>query len=530
MVRLLIIILCIAVYTPNVAAQTDSVKMFTDQNPLVFEDSGNLWPYAFLNDKGEPEGYCVDLIRIIMRELDIPYVIRLKTHQEALEDLKTGKADLTLGMSDIYDIKYGHFGQSSITLLTQSVVTPKDKPLTIKKFRDLKTQQVIVSDSSLAHHLMVDYGWSDNAIASNDIKKAIMEVNENKKGQIVWNSLSLKWLINYYHLDNVTLTPVNMPHGEVKFMATDSTLLQLVDKTYYNLCANNRLKPLEEKWFYPDYKSNEKPSWLWFLAGAALTVLLITIGFFIRELLLNRRSTNTYHEMAHQLARLAHYNKVRFWTYDVSEQKFEWHDENGMGVRTYTTEEFAKRYSKEDFALLKDALERIGSQHKDAKGHEEVEDTLELTAKDAEYGDSELHGFVVHLSVLSRDTHGKPIVIIGTKKDVTKERQLKQINTERSLRYLSLFYNNETGIINFDKDGYMQNANPKSSELLQFDIDKAVKNHVHINTLFNIDFTDLADADGKEGKLTIGNKDVNYSIKAVYNEKKTLIGIFVFCV
>ena len=530
MVRLLIIVLCFMVYAPNASAQTDSTKVFTEQNPLVFESSSTLWPYSFLNDNNEPEGYCIDLIKVIMRELNIPCVIKLKPHQEALNNLKAGEADLTLGLNNIYDIKYGYFGKSSVTLLTQSVATPKGEPLAIKSFRDLKTQTVIVSDSSLCHHLMVDYGWSANAIASDDIRKTIQEVNDKKNGQIVWNTLSLQWLVNHYHLDNLTVTPVNMPHGEVRFLATDSTLLGLIDKTYLNLCANDMLEPLEEKWFYPHHEPSETSSWHWFLAGAALLLLIITIIFFVREILQNRRSATNYHQMTQQLANLAHYNKVRIWTYDIREQKFEWHDESGMAVKTYTIEEFAMRYSKADFALLEDALERIGCQHKDAKGHEIIEDTLELKAKDEEYGDSEPHGFVVHLSVLSRDDQGKPMVIIGTKKDVTKERQLKQVNAERSLRYLSVFYNNETGIIYFDKDGYMQNANPKSGELLQIDIDKAVKNHVHLNTLFHTGITDMANADGKDDTLTFGDNELSYHMKAVFNDDQKIIGLFVFCV
>lgn len=530
MIRLLTIALFLALSTPRATAQNDSIRVFTEEHPLVFEDSKNLWPYSFLNEAGEPEGYCIDLVKIIMRELGIPYVIKLKSHQESLDDLKAGKADLVMGLSDIYDIHYGHFSQSTVTLLTQSVVTPKSKDIDVKSFRDLKSQKVIVSDSSLCHHLMVDYGWSDHAITSNDISQSIREVNDQQEWQIVWNTLSLKWLINHYQLDDVELTPVDMPHGEVKFLSRDATLIERIDKTYFDLCAANKLVPLEQKWFYPDLQDNSHHTWLWILAVASLLILILTITYFVRELLVNRRSSTTYHQMAHQLAKMAQYNKVRFWTYDILEQKFEWHDENGLAIRTYTSEEFAQRYSKKDFELLQDALERIATQHKDAKGHEEVEETLELTAKDAEFGDREQHGFVVHLSVLSRDAHGKPLVIIGTKKDVTQELQLKQLNTERSLRYLSIFYNNESGIISFDQNGAMQDANPKSSELLQFDIDEAVAQHEHLNTILHTDFTDMTEVDGQEGLITICDHDVNYHIKAVHNDKHQLIGLFVFCV
>lgn len=528
--KLLISFICLTLLTDTISAQTDSAKVYTKENPLVIEDSESIWPYSFLNEKGEPEGYCVDLIKIMMRELNIPYVIRLKSHQETLEDLKAGKAGLVLGLGDVYEEHYGHYGKTTITLLTQSVATPKGQSVAIKTFRDLKDNQVIVKDSGLCHHLMIDYGWGHNAIVSHDIVKAIRELNDKGKGQMVWNTLTLQWLINHYHLNNLSLTPVNMPHGETKFLSNDLKLLEQIDNTYSHICEANEQKLLEKKWFYPDHENAKTHHWIWILTAVALLLLMAAIVFMVRELRQNRRSTKRYHQLAHQLAQVAEHDKVRFWTYDVNEQKFAWHNEYGMVVNTYTPEEFAKRYSKEDFALLKEELDRLITPHIDAKGHEETEETLELKAKDVELGDAELHGFVLHLSVLSRDLHGKPTVIIGAKKDVTKERRLKELNTERSLRYLSLFYNNESGVLYFDKDGYLVDANSKASELMMFDVDEMIKLHAHFSNLLHTDITNLEEADGNNGKLTVGSNEVNYHIKVIRNDENEIIGIFVFCI
>ena len=87
-------------------AQTDGVttpqprhRQYTKEQPLVYEDVWDLWPYSFLNDNGEPEGYNIDLIRLMMQRLDIPYIIKLKSAEETFNDLKSGKSDLTLGLA-----------------------------------------------------------------------------------------------------------------------------------------------------------------------------------------------------------------------------------------------------------------------------------------------------------------------------------------------------------------------------------------------------------------------------------------------
>ena len=52
-------------------------KDFSMDNPVVYEDAWDLWPYTFLED-GEPTGYNVELIKMIFEELGWPYEIKLK--------------------------------------------------------------------------------------------------------------------------------------------------------------------------------------------------------------------------------------------------------------------------------------------------------------------------------------------------------------------------------------------------------------------------------------------------------------------
>ena len=528
--RFWIIILCFTLLTANVSAQSDSVLIYSAERPLVFEDSESIWPYSYLNDNGEPEGYCIDLIRLLMQKLGIPYVVRLKNHQEVLQDLKDGKADLALGLGDIYELKYGHYGRTTITLLTQSVATPKGQKTAIKSFSDLKNQMVTVKDSSLCHHLMVDYGWGDHAIVRHDMSKAIQEINDKGEGQIVWNTLTLKWLINHYHLDNLSVSLVNMPHGETKFMSPDQHLLDLIDKAYAELSANEQLLPLEQKWLYPDRVVPGRPLWEWHVAGLALLILAFILYLYARAKKKNSRSAAAIHEMSTQLNGITASDKIRFWAYLVKKQQFVWYDHNGLPSATYSSSDFMKRYSKNDAALLTAAIERLVTRQKDERGHEDEEETLELRARDQECGDHELHDFVIDLTILARDRQRKPAVILAAKREITKEHQLKRLNAERSLRYLSVFYNDESGNLFFNGDGILLNANSKASELLACDIDKMAKEHVHVNDLFHTAFTRLQDADGYRGTMTVDGRNVDFQMKAVFNDQKELIGLFVFCV
>lgn len=528
---LLLLFLCLFLPITHAFAQPEDTKLYTKENPLVYEDALDLWPYSFLNDEGQPEGFNIDLVEKLLKELNIPYVIRLKSQQEAFEDLKTDRADLTLGLAAGFHDAYGHYGRHTITLFTQSVATPKKNSIEIKTFRDLGKigLKVIVNDSSLCHHLMLDYGWGDNAVISRDMKKSIQQISVDQKGQIVWNTLSLKWLIKRYHLDNLELTPVNMPHGEYRFMSNDQHLLDLLDEAYADLHIKDEIQPIENKWLYPERQEEKTPDWQWVLIAIASLLLVLAIIYFVSYQLRIRRIMKTNRQLNRRLALINETTQVRIWTYDVNANEISWRNENGKVAYTYTLEEFSQRYSEEDFQHLKDALDRLISQHKDAKGHEEEEVTLELKAKDLEDGDNELRNFVVVVSVLRHDKDGKPSVIIGTKKDVTEARRLKRLEDERTLRYWSIFYSQDAAIILFNRLGVIQDISPKACELCRCDGDKLIMQRIHINDFFKSKFTDLSKTNGFHAIQVVNDVRIEYQLKTFFNDSNQLLGIFAFC-
>lgn len=529
----------------TMAAKSDSTRVYTEQNPLVYEDAWDLWPYAFLNDNGEPDGFNIDLIRLIMKELDIPYIIKLRPQQQAFEDLRDRKSDLMLGLAVGFHDQYGLYGNNAITLFTQSLAAPKGKPTEIKTFRDLGKEgiKVIVNPNSMSYHLMIDYGWEKNAIPSSDLREVIQQVSAHEDGQIVWNTLSLKWLMNRYHIDNLQLTPVNMPHGEYKFMSNDQQLLDRLDEAYTKLYTADKITPLQDKWFYPERLKPETPQWIWYALGIALLLIVFAsayaISYRIQSTKLNRQNLMRNR----RLALILQTSQVRIWTYDIVKDQFAWCNDNGQVAYTYSMEEFAQRYSPEDSARLKTALNRLA---KGTKNNKEEELTLSLRAKDVEGGDTDLRDYYIVLSVLRRDKEGKPSVIIGTKKDVTKESQHKRDENDRALRYWSIFYTPIVGIMYFDKEGKIVNINPKACDMFCCEAEEIIAEKASIRDILGIGDMSLESLDGfyathiidldkiPDEERTIksikakGKLYNEFKLMTVYDDSEELLGIFAF--
>ena len=529
----------------TMAAKSDSTRVYTEQNPLVYEDAWDLWPYAFFNDNGEPDGFNIDLIRLIMKELNIPYIIKLRPQQQAFEDLRDRKSDLMLGLAVGFHDQYGLYGNNAITLFTQSVAAPKGKPTDIKTFRDLGKEgiKVIVNPNSMSYHLMIDYGWEENAIPSSDLREVIQQVSAHEDGQIVWNTLSLKWLMNRYHIDNLQLTPVNMPHGEYKFMSNDQQLLDRLDEAYTKLYTADKITPLQDKWFYPERLKPETPQWIWYALGIALLLIVFASAYAISYRIQSNKLNRQNLMRNRRLALILQTSQVRIWTYDIVKDQFAWCNDNGQVAYTYSMEEFSQRYSPEDSARLKAALNRLA---KGTKNNKEEELTLSLRAKDVEGGDTDLRDYYIVLSVLRRDKEGKPRVIIGTKKDVTKESQHKRDENDRALRYWSIFYTPIVGIMYFDKEGKIVNINPKACDMFCCEAEEIIAEKASIRDILGIGDMSLESLDGfyathiidldkiPDEERTIksikakGKLYNEFKLMTVYDDSEELLGIFAF--
>ncbi len=459
--------------------ETDSIRVFTKEQPLVYEDAWDLWPYAFLNEKGEPVGFNIDLLRLICKELDIPYIIKLKPTSEALNDLKSGSADLMCGMDAHFHDDYARYGKSVLQLFTHSIVHQKGVKPVIREVEDLANYRVIVHDGSFSHHLMIRKGWGKNAVPYDDMQEAVQKAHLDPGSQIVWNTLSLKWLINKFQFDNLELSPVDVQHGEYKFMSNNPRLLQRIDSIYTILRAQDKLQPIQNKWFYPEREDSGIPTWIWKLA------ILLALGMFallIYYAIYRQREKKVKRVLLkdnNRLALILNTSKVRIWIYHVETRTVTPLDEKGSSMPSHPSVDFFRQTTPSDFERLSNALASITSGEKDNV-------TLNITGKD-EASDEELRDFTVDLSVFRRDKEGHPIDIIGTRSDTTEERLKQKESQEMMLRYQAVFNSAMIDMVVYDENGIITDMNDKAWNAFPGKKEEILARNIHISQVLGME-------------------------------------------
>jgi len=529
------------------SSATASAREYTQENPLVYEDVYDLWPYSFLNDRGNPDGFDVDLIKMLLDRLEIPYIIKMKPSQAALNDLKSGKSDLMMGLAVGFHDAYGHYGQNSITLFTQSVLSPKKKPTTIRSFRDLETHKVIVNDSSLCHHLMIAYHYEQNALPTKNMMSTILKMSTDEEGELIWNTLSLKWLLKKYNIDNLELTPVNMTHGEFKFMSNDDRLLHQLDSVYAIINSTESLTPLYNKWFYPERKEESIPVWIWWASGIVIVLIALLLGYIIYYNIQANAIRKSNKMLNRRLGLILETSGVRLWTYNYFTKQFTWRNEKGQPAYVYAIDEFAQRYSHEDFERLTEVIRQLEHSQPNAQGEEE-EIKLHIKAMDAqEDGDKETRDFIIALSILRRTHDGKPIELIGTKKDITEKCIQERKANERIMRYWAILETPMVGILYFDEEGRLENINKRACQMYCCDRDRILAEKPLFYDMLSMDslpieqadqyhatqiveFDRLPEQEHRIHSIECKGKFLNeFSLMHVTDETGALLGMFAIC-
>lgn len=512
---------------PLALSAEDIHKKYNKDHPLIYEDAWDTWPYVFRGDNGEPMGYNIDLLTLIFDELDIPFQVKLKPKSEALESLRKGESDLIFGIKSYYHDEYTkYYSKTVVHLFTSSVAVPKNQQEPINTGKDIATHQVIVHDGSFSHHVLVDSGWAKHVHPYTDMDKAVQLVSSENQGAVLWNTMSLKWLMHRYKTDNLKLEPVNIPAGEYHFMSNDTDLLNAMDEVYSRLASSGKLIPLQNKWFYPERaESSGTPKWVWFIAIAAglIALLLVIYNLFLkfreRKAIAWGRHRNT---LLAQILRSCH---MGVWTYVINTKTFTLYKEDGTPGLQYNLEQFRSRYREGDFERLSEAIGQIAEMKKEkAKLQVCILGTAE-NGHDTDYD--------VLITVLRKEK-GIPTILLGTRRDITEERERQQqVKTLRS-RYQSVFSTSIVDMIYFDKNGCIANMNERAQNTFNLPLSVAKEKRITLLQVLKIEDLDFKQRDYfyatfKTNHETLQYKGIEYyefQLVPVYDDHHELLGIY----
>ncbi len=191
------------------------------------------------------------------------------------------------------------------------------------------------------------------------------------------------------------------------------------------------------------------PTYIYLIAVLVISAIAMVVYnrlAFYKE----KRVTRKVQRLNAQLTLIMDANKTDAWTYNTKKNQFKVISKENLTETFYTPFEFSQLYDREDFKMVVKAIENI-------QNREQIAETLTVKGAPAEDDSSKI--YEMSLTVLRRNKQDQPIEILGTQRDVTKEKKLADDEKNLMLKFHTVFNSSLIDMIYYDADGYLAELN-----------------------------------------------------------------------
>jgi signal transduction histidine kinase len=457
-ISILTLLLLSSIPTPS---RAQYAREYTEEHPLIIASDWEFPPYEFRNDNGEPDGYNVDVLNLVLDKLGIPHRFVMQEWYQAVKTFENREADLIHALSGIYRQHPYAMTQNMITYYPLKTVRRKSQePLT--KISQLNPGDTLMAKKNDYAPVTILGGEHHFTLEYRSPKEALTSIRSGRNSYYIWGELPLKMKIREFALDSLVLDDIDIPAGELRIIGYDQKLIADIDDAYARLEQSGDLEVLHDKWYYPERIHNDSSPVS--LLALAIAILAIIIGFALSRLIQRRVRnasvrTSDINGMMSQALKMGSLFVTEF---DVEKGCFRNIYGNLLPEGGLTREEMSERLPEELREESKRRHEGLISGESDLWNF-----TRRFNLGTPDH--PEWH--YIQGNAVPEKEKGKTRYIIYTQKDITREIEEERINSEIGNKYLKMFETNLIAMSFYDAQGYLIDLNNKMKELCEFNAD-----------------------------------------------------------
>ncbi len=219
------------------------------------------YPYTFVNEKGQPDGFSVDLMKAVSQVMGLKLQINVDVWSEARDGLKTGKIDF-LPMMAYSKERDKDFDFSAHHTIAFDAFFVRQGALKISSLNDLKQKKIIVMKNDQAHDYLrsLDFISNDQLILISNLQDALRLLSSGKGDTALMPKLVGLIFIQRLNLTNLELAPIvveayNRPFS-IAVKEGNQELLERLNQGLSIVKETQQYKEIYNKWFGA-YESSE---------------------------------------------------------------------------------------------------------------------------------------------------------------------------------------------------------------------------------------------------------------------------------
>jgi len=240
-------------------------------------------PFEFINEKGEPDGFNVELFTALSKMLGLQYTLELGPWQEVRTDLENGDCDVLLGLMVSEERAEKMTFGTPHNLMTHGIFARKGA--TFKTLADLKGKEVVVQEKDLMHDLLLQKQITQKIITVPSQLEALQLIARGKHDAALIGNFQGEHLISKHKIGNIRMTSGEIqPYYYAMAVHPDrEELLWLLNLGLYQLKESGEYTNIYNKWFgvyeKRSFLNTYKPH---LITGAAAILLLLLFIFLLR--------------------------------------------------------------------------------------------------------------------------------------------------------------------------------------------------------------------------------------------------------
>ncbi len=386
----------------------------------VLMESGSQ-PFSFINEKGRPDGFAVDLLSAIAADQGLRAEFDLRPWQMVYADFQQGHGDV-LGLVAWSEERAALMDFSlPYEKLIGGVYQRKDRPV-MTRISDLAGKRVAVIKNALTHEYARHQDWQADIRPFDSFEDCLRSVETGKCDVLLGMQLVTEYQIKLLKLKQVMPSEINFPEISYSLCFAvhpgQKALLAKINQGLYNLRLNREQDALHERWLGP--LDPQKLRWhdvqpLLPPLTAFLMIILAVLLWQRRLLLRVSSQARAIRENEERLQLVFEGSQDGFWDWDVTSGRI-LRSPRWAGMLGYTLEEIGRGRKSFFDRVHPDDLPRVMADidHME-NGMDHYAHEFRMRAKSGEW-----KWILDRGKVVARDpATGKPLRITGTHTDIT---------------------------------------------------------------------------------------------------------------
>ena len=280
-------------------------------------------PMTFVDVKGVPTGFAVEIMNSVAREMGLEVTYVAKPWKDMFEDFKAGRTDALANIT--YTNERATFIDFSAPhIVLTGAIFVQNGNTTIKSPIDLGSHRVAMKPGSAPHEYLLAHGWAGHILLVDSFRDSLRAVAEGRADAAVdARIIGLKY-IRDDRLDNMETSDValldyaNRLHIGVH--RGDSARLALIDEGLARLRANGTYDLIYQKWIDPlDPQRVRLQQLRPYLIPSALVLAIIVGAFYWQRRLLQRveRQAEALRQSEERLTLVLEGSEDGFWDWNL---------------------------------------------------------------------------------------------------------------------------------------------------------------------------------------------------------------------